>query len=669
MNRKVGFVMLLLLLLMVSVGCGERNSDLPVTPTDITTRPQETVVVSEDNDNNFINTSITNNTSSLIVSQVTDPESDIGIVVTESSQQEMLLISGEKDAQGQLRSITTMRLSSLTEEDKWVELQFNSDKLPDSVIFPDGIVAKLSNYTDTSVDISFYYSIDQIYPTITQEVDIQKVRALQKRLQQDNIYTYGRNVLPLPVNSTHQVNRPVVQRLVTYGNDMQAAIEIQDYRRYENLSCEELKILDNLVWLAGQTFSVIMCGLSVAADVASIGLATPLTIWACSSVVVSGISKIKQVLDQDNKPSTQAICHADNLNSWANLGASCIKTPTGASCLGGAGKLLYDLWRQNACQNSDCDPTPPRAGSCSELEALCQQWGWQFRNASIGQYECECLTGDGAFCGESERSMQDMCSASGFAPDCFAGTVFCRAPAAPQDDSPADDSPADDSANPPTPPDDPAPPPEPPAGGDDSPALDTEDFDGSRLDSSKWAQTNSAGEITMDNGVLRMGSSASQYPYIYRSQNPFPATGNFEMVARFRYSEVNDCGVGILMSTSQVPVGLSQEEAAKFQEEAEQNGMSAGVWQDLANGLQVWYRAGADRFDGQLGGPDTLWHEMKIEYVANRYQIYLDDSLVYTSDETTFRPQTIWMGHPANLGSPCLWSTLEVDSITVRALP
>jgi hypothetical protein len=194
-------------------------------------------------------------------------------------------------------------------------------------------------------------------------------------------------------------------------------------------------------------------------------------------------------------------------------------------------------------------------------------------------------------------------------------------------------------------------------------------FQGSTVDSSRWSVDPGAGEVIVKDGAVRMRSDGRRFPYIYSRANPFPAQDGFEMTARFHYVWVKDCGVGVIMSSVLVPAGLSQDEAAALQQEAETNGVQAGVWQDRANGLQLWFRSGADRQDIRLGGPNDDWNEMTIRYSEGRYTLLFNGSPVYTSQSTPHRPQYIWMGHPADLGGNCWWSTLEVDEIRVSRLP
>jgi len=199
--------------------------------------------------------------------------------------------------------------------------------------------------------------------------------------------------------------------------------------------------------------------------------------------------------------------------------------------------------------------------------------------------------------------------------------------------------------------------------------LFEDDFGGSALDTRKWEVDSGSGIVIMNNGILQMSSSGRRYPYVYSKSNPFPEEGDFQMTVRFRYSEVKDCGVGIIMTSYLVPVGLSQEQAATRQQEAEAQGIQAGAWQDRANGMQLWFRSGPDRADIPFPGPNTNWNEMVIKYSRSQYTLYLNGSLAYASSETPHRPQHIWLGHPADLGDDCRWDSLAIDYVQVERLP
>jgi serine/threonine protein kinase len=196
-----------------------------------------------------------------------------------------------------------------------------------------------------------------------------------------------------------------------------------------------------------------------------------------------------------------------------------------------------------------------------------------------------------------------------------------------------------------------------------------DNFDRSGLDTSRWQADSAAEFVTVGQGALRMASAGPRYPYVYSRYNLFPTDGNFQLTYRFRYYKVDVCGVGIMAASTLCPAGRSQADEAACQQASEQNGVAAGMWQDSENGLQIWFRSGADRVDKKFPGPDTAWHDITIKYEHSRYEMYLDNRLVYTSLPTPYRPQSIWMGHPADLGSDCPWSSLEVDYVKVYSLP
>ncbi len=198
-----------------------------------------------------------------------------------------------------------------------------------------------------------------------------------------------------------------------------------------------------------------------------------------------------------------------------------------------------------------------------------------------------------------------------------------------------------------------------------------DDFGGSRLDS-KWLIENTTSSVSVGGGILRLSSSGTRYPYVHPRDNIFPATGDFRVSARFRYARVATCGVGILV-TSYMPAipprGLTQDDNNRRISAAEQTGITAGVWQDDKQGLVLWYRSGRDKADLPLSGVDTNWHEMQIRYENRQYAIYRDGSLAYMSSPTSYRPSTMWLGHPVDLGAgfACPWDTLDLDSIRLEA--
>lgn len=197
-----------------------------------------------------------------------------------------------------------------------------------------------------------------------------------------------------------------------------------------------------------------------------------------------------------------------------------------------------------------------------------------------------------------------------------------------------------------------------------------EEFDGSDLNSSIWTLENTSEYAYVDNGTLQMAASGSRFPFVHSITPLFPTGDDFRATVRFDYPEANVCGVGLMM-TSEIPTaGQSPYQSGVEQRAAEDRGVAIGFWQDQS-GMQLWYRAGAERQDIPLGGPFLTSKDFTVEYSGGRYNLYIDNALMYVSGPTTARPEGIWMGNPQDLGygNYCAWDSFEVDSIVIQKLP
>lgn len=197
----------------------------------------------------------------------------------------------------------------------------------------------------------------------------------------------------------------------------------------------------------------------------------------------------------------------------------------------------------------------------------------------------------------------------------------------------------------------------------------SEDFALPYLDENRWKADYTYNFLSLNNGVLQLGSSSATFPYVRTTSNPFPGVGDFQLHYRLRYAALGDCGVGFMLTSYVMPSGLSQSSAAEFQRANEQNGLAVGSWQDRNTGMLIWFRAGAERADVRVSSSNTNWHEVKVHSVGRRYMIDFDNQLAYTSQDTTYRPEFIWIGHPAQLDARCAWSRLDIDFIRVETLP
>lgn len=195
-----------------------------------------------------------------------------------------------------------------------------------------------------------------------------------------------------------------------------------------------------------------------------------------------------------------------------------------------------------------------------------------------------------------------------------------------------------------------------------------ENFDGSEPDPGVWTVFADPNSLSVNGGLLRLSSSGTRYPYLLHPW-VFPQYGDFRFRSRFRYAQVDTCGVGIMVASYTPSARLSQSESGSQQQREEQAGVAVGVWQDRS-GMQMWFRSGAERRDVPLGGPDTNVHDLTIDYSEYRYKVHVDDHLIFTSAPTPYRAQHIWMGNPVDLGDgfPCPWDTLEVDQMQVQRI-
>jgi len=106
--------------------------------------------------------------SELVFVEVDDADSDIVSVATDGS--DSLTVLGDKDADGIVTNITGFIYSG--EDGTVLEFELGNDGRPSSVVDDDGNTATFTNYTSSTVDITFYDSDNiLIYGPVTTEVD------------------------------------------------------------------------------------------------------------------------------------------------------------------------------------------------------------------------------------------------------------------------------------------------------------------------------------------------------------------------------------------------------------------------------------------------------------------------------------------------------------------
>jgi len=154
---------------------------------------------------------------------------------------------------------------------------------------------------------------------------------------------------------------------------------------------------------------------------------------------------------------------------------------------------------------------------------------------------------------------------------------------------------------------------------------------------------------------LRQFGNAPQFPYITSKANPFPDT-NWSTEISFQYTKVTPWGTGIVMG-----------------ENAPENGedfspvLDISVWQDKSlNNLRIDF----NQNNVYTTFVTTSPHIFKVERIGQKYLVYLDNNLIYTSPDTAKQIDTIWFGNPTFQNPPIPnWTEFKLDYIRISHIP
>lgn len=184
------------------------------------------------------------------------------------------------------------------------------------------------------------------------------------------------------------------------------------------------------------------------------------------------------------------------------------------------------------------------------------------------------------------------------------------------------------------------------------------------LDPVKWTpypnqRCSSWPNIKESGGFIKLSQcpvGTTQFPYVVSKENPFPAT-NYSVTIGFQYTKVTFWGTGFALA-EEAPVNGAPSLPAV---------LDISVWQDqtLAN-----LRVGFEGTDVYTTTVNTNPHALRVDRIGQKYLVYLDNNLVYTSPDTTKEVKVIWMGNPTLQGSIPEWTEFKVDYIRVsQVLP
>lgn len=182
-----------------------------------------------------------------------------------------------------------------------------------------------------------------------------------------------------------------------------------------------------------------------------------------------------------------------------------------------------------------------------------------------------------------------------------------------------------------------------------TPTLLSEDFNGPNLDSNIWEffSTN-GGNYSFDNDSIVVPGGSSMF-YIRTKDNPFPTSGPFTAEFGIQFTSPAPSGIGLAL-------GFQQQTGY------DPSNIPVSFWEDSASGLNV------SRFGlnvGSLGsGIDTNYHIGKIVYDGDKYLVYNDGVLKYTSPSSA-TAKTIWFGNPYCCSTT--WTGLKLDYVKVTS--
>ncbi len=180
--------------------------------------------------------------------------------------------------------------------------------------------------------------------------------------------------------------------------------------------------------------------------------------------------------------------------------------------------------------------------------------------------------------------------------------------------------------------------------------LFNDDFNKGILNTNKWEffSTN-GGTYNFSNGFIVIPGGSTMF-YIRTKNNPFPITGSFVVKFGIQYTSVDESGDGVALGYEQ-------------QNGYDPNNVPIALWQGSNFGLQVVRYGLTVAVIGK--NPDLDYHVVLIKYDGDKYYLYLDNKLKYTSPSDKIS-KTIWFGNPFCCQSN--WTGFKLDYIKVAQL-
>ncbi|MBI2020345.1 alpha/beta hydrolase [Candidatus Daviesbacteria bacterium] len=177
------------------------------------------------------------------------------------------------------------------------------------------------------------------------------------------------------------------------------------------------------------------------------------------------------------------------------------------------------------------------------------------------------------------------------------------------------------------------------------------------LDTNKWNvyPNNSSGITTIQEtggNLILSQVTADKFPFVISNSQVFP-NGDWVTDIKFQYTQITGYGTGIAL-TDKDPI----------QDPTAPELIRINVWQDLfLTNMRLEYF-------GQIifTIPINLdSHVFKVDRRGLKYLVYLDDVLVFTSEDTETKVKYIWMGNYVTVPAGD-WTKFNVDYVRVKSL-
>ncbi len=191
------------------------------------------------------------------------------------------------------------------------------------------------------------------------------------------------------------------------------------------------------------------------------------------------------------------------------------------------------------------------------------------------------------------------------------------------------------------------------------------------LSPTKWTVDSTGGTVTSGGGLVAVsGSGSSRFPYVQSVSNPFPATGNFSLYCKAKYSALGNNGTGACVGSQLVvPPGGA---AGIFN-----SGLTFSWWGDTAyseafsanTNMQAFVGAITQNLYISATPSPSVVHEYETCVIGSTATTYRDGVQIGTATLPVgwSRPAYVWFGNPV-VGYLGVWSSFETYKIEVRQL-